>query len=151
MKQSIDSPKIPSLADIVREPAEEGKPDIVQKIAKEVTDTQKRIQVDRDEREKNIIIFNVPESDGPNSLSDAEFFKSMCEKTLKLKDTPEVTMLRLGAKKKDSIRPIKVSFQESWEKRKLLCNLFKLKEHKQYDMSQDDRQENGRLLSHLTK
>ena len=61
LKQSLSSSKTPSWADIVSDAENENKPDFVLKMAKEVTDTHKKLSMDRENREKNVIIFNVSE------------------------------------------------------------------------------------------
>ena len=84
---------------------------------------------------------------------DIEFFNSLCSKNLGYDEVPQVELVRLGAKREKHIRPIKVSFQQSWDKRKLLSNLYKLKLDKKFDniriahdMTEEDRAENKRLL-----
>ena len=176
LKQSLDSPKSTSWADIVGEGDKEKKPDFVKKIAKQITDTQKKLTISREDRENNIIIFNVPEDSSENPTTpttttptttitttpddnskplskDIEFFNSLCSKNLGYDEVPQVELVRLGAKREKHIRPIKVSFQQSWDKRKLLSNLYKLKLDKKFDniriahdMTEEDRAENKRLL-----
>ena len=123
---------------------------MVQLLAKKVTDTHKKLTLDREDRENNVIIFNVPET---NKDDDIKFFNQMCSQSLDFVDVPKVSMARLGAKTSDHQRPLKVSFQESWDKRKFLAKLYKLKLDKKFervrvahDMCEDDRLENKRLL-----
>ena len=123
---------------------------MVQLLAKKVTDTHKKITLDREDREKNVIIFNVSET---NKDEDTKFFNQMCSQNLDFAEVPKVSMARLGAKNSDHQRPLKVSFQESWDKRKFLAKLYKLKLDKKFegvrvahDMCEDDRLENKRLL-----
>ena len=175
LKQSLENPKTTSWADIVSDGEDGKKPDFVQKIAKQVTDTHTKLTMDREDREKNIIIFNVPEDNSESTTApepedgskiatapvdnskpssrDKEFFNSLCLHNLAYANVPEVELMRLGAKNDKHIRPIKVSFQQSWDKRKLLSNLYKLKSDKKFkniriahDMCEDDRLENKRLL-----
>ena len=125
--------------------------DAVQVLAKQVTDTQKKLSTEREAREKNVIIYNVPEVE---NTSDQSFFSSMCSKKLELPEAPEVEMTRLPMIKAAHPKPIKVVFKETWEKRKFLSCLYKLKDDKQYekilvkhDMCKEDRDQNKALLT----
>ena len=76
----------------------------------------------------------------------------MCSQTLLLSVIPEVKMIRLGAKKSNHHRPLKVTFDDTWKKRTFLSNLYKLKNVKKFekisvahDMSLEDRDESKRL------
>ena len=168
--------------------------EFVQKIAKQVANKQKQIALERDERENNIIIFNVPEENGDSKEKDANsneenkdtnpneenkdsnsneenkdsnskeenkeskdkdalFFKSLCKDNLELGEFENVKVTRLGIKRENNIRPIKVIFGQNWDKRKFLSSLFKLKNNKNFanmrvshDMTESDRMENKRLL-----
>ena len=77
----------------------------------------------------------------------------MCSETLQLDSTPKVNMSRIGDSNREHNRPIKVCFDQLWDKRKFLGSLFKLKlndkfrgVHISHDMCQEDRAENKRLL-----
>ena len=97
---------------------------MVQLFAKKVSDTHKKLTMDRENRENNIIIFNVPEG---SKEEDVTFFNHMCTETLQLPAAPQVEITRLGEKRNNHQRPIKAFFQDTWEKRKFLSKLFKLK------------------------
>jgi len=123
---------------------------VVQLLAKKVTDTHKKLTLDREDRENNVIIFSVSETDKDN---DIKTFNQMCNQSLGFVDAPKVSMTRLGTKRSNHKRPIKVSFQERWDKRKFLAKLYKLKQDEKFqgirvahDMCEDDRLENKRLL-----
>ena len=123
---------------------------VVQLLAKKVTDTHKKLTLDREDRENNVIIFSVSETDKDN---DIKTFNQMCTQSLGFVDAPKVSMTRLGTKRSNHKRPIKVSFQERWDKRKFLAKLYKLKQDEKFqgirvahDMCEDDRLENKRLL-----
>ena len=73
LKQSLDSPKSTSWADIVGEgdktnttqnPSQNQKQklDLISNLAKEVLNNQKQLSVEREERDKNVIIFGVKEN-----------------------------------------------------------------------------------------
>ena len=173
-----------SWANIVAE-GDKNQNEVVGSFAKKVANSQKTITLDREEREKNVIIFNVPEDkdskeeddkEGDEEKkededekedengdekevngkheSDARFFESMCIQNLEYKSTPGVTITRIGSTtNSDYHRPIKVSFHQSFDKRKFLSSLYKLKTDKKFndirishDMSEEDRKENKRLL-----
>ena len=111
----------------------------------------KRLSIQREERENNIIMFNVPEKS--NSSDDINFFNEMCSDTLELSNVPNVKIQRVDANNKKYHKPIKVCFEQNWEKRKFLSSLFKLKSVEKYngiwikhDMCSDDRAENNKLL-----
>lgn len=150
LQKSLISNKPCSWADIVTN-GENETPDLVQKIAKEVTDVQKKLTLERENRENNVIMFNAKESD--TSDSDIDFFNSMCSETLEFDEVPEVEMARLGEKQEKYERPIKVIFKDNWAKRKFLSKLYKLKSDERFtdvriahDMSVDDRKLNKKLL-----
>ncbi len=127
---------------------------LITSLTKEVLNGQKKLSEERKDREQNAIMFNIEENTKKDH--DQEFFKRFCQKTLSLKDIPEVKISRLGQKYPDSKnnRPLKVSFTNMWEKRKFFSNLYKMKQDDQldkkiriaHDMSQEDRLENKRLL-----
>ena len=108
--------------------------------------------MEREKREKNAIMFNVPESDSEEN-EDVSYFKALCLRTLELDPIPDVRLSRIGAKVAGKQRPIKISFEKSWDKRKFLSSLFKLSNNERYkkirvahDMCEDDRADNKRLL-----
>ena len=126
---------------------------IVQNFAKQVANTQKQIATDREERENNVIIFNVPEEGTDTKENDALFFTSLCKENLKLAEVKDVKITRLGIRRETNTRPLKVSFDQNWDKRKFLSSLFRLKNIENFsnlrvshDMSESDRTENKRLL-----
>ena len=125
---------------------------VIKSFAKEVANSQQKLTVDREEREKNIMIFNVPE-DKDKLNADMEFFKSMCSETLEYENVPKVEIARPKFKPNNHHRPIKVCFDQSWDKRKFLSSLWKLKTDKKFDnirishdMNEEDRRENKKLL-----
>ena len=140
----------PSWADIVT--GEEKQTSIVDNLAKQVANTQRKITLDREQREKNVIIWNIPEDGGKEG--DATFFKNMCCKKLDFTEAPEVDMIRLQkAGNSKYHRGLKVCFNDCSVKRKFLYNLYKLQSDAdlktirvQHDMSLEDREENRRLL-----
>ena len=167
---------------------------VIVDFAKQVVNNHKKITLDREERENNIIIFNAPEENLENTnadvgkkatvenitnnettkesttnddareenktneldekANDEKFFKKLCQQVLGIKETPEVKMIRIGHKQANKPRLLKVSFLNSWDKRKFLSSLPKLKNQAIYkdlrvshDMCLEDRLENKKLLS----
>ena len=126
---------------------------LAQALAKQVVNTQKQMTSDREKRENNVIIFNVEEKDSSSSDDDVSFFNSLYKQTLKLGDTPEIKVSRVGVRKENNTRPMRVVFTENSNKRKFLANLYKLKPHEKFqniqinhDMSKTDREEKKKLL-----
>ena len=141
-----------SWADITANPDRSNS--LISNLAKQVCNNQKKLSVDRDERENNVIIFNSKEKEDNTKQQeeDVSFFTSICN-TLGIQDTPEVKLIRIGEKKPKHPRPIKAEFTNNWDKRKFLSKLYKLKNLETYsniriahDMSNEDREENKRLL-----
>ena len=123
--------------------------DVITNLTKQVLKDQKILCADREERENNVIIFNVEEKE---NHTDESFFNTMCTTALEL-NSPEVKVQRISDRMSNRHRPIKVKFVNNWEKRKFMIKLSKLKQHEEYsmvqvkhDMSIDDRIENKRLL-----
>ena len=126
---------------------------IFENLAKQVANTQKQITSDREERENNVIIFNIPEQKVKSSEKDKSFFESLCSEHLQLEEFTNIKLTRLGVQKEKYQRPLKVVFSESWDKRKFLSNLYKLKDiatfknlRVSHDMNEQDRDENKKLL-----
>ena len=97
-------------------------------------------------------MFNVQESNTDEN-EDISYFKSMCQRILGMETAPEVKLTRIGEKRPDHARPIIISFTDSWDKRKFLSSLYKLRLNESYnkitvahDMCEADRAENKRLL-----
>ena len=135
------------------------KMDMITNLAKEVLNNQKQLSVERDEREKNVILFGINEKDNTENLDeDNQFLKTMCENALDFQEVPEVKVTRISTKKLNKIRPIKAEFTNIWHKRKFLSSLWKLKDKEQYkhvrvshDMCIADREENRKLLQEAYK
>ena len=133
--------------------SEENGQDLITTVAKQVINNHKKLGTERETREKNIILFNAPKEDLENSDQDVNFFQTLCKDVLDINEPPEVKMSRIGSKKPDKVRPIKVSFSQSWDKRIFLSKLPKLKGNSDYkklhiahDMCLEDRMENKALL-----
>ena len=142
-----------SYANIVAQ-SDQGNENIVNKLAAQVVNTQKQLMADKEERQNNIIIFNVPEQDTNTKEKESSFFKSMCTKTLEMSDEPIVKISRIGNVDRPGYnRPIKVCFEQLWNKRMFLSCLHKLKNNENFsnitishDMSKEDRLRNKELL-----
>jgi hypothetical protein len=142
--------------------AESGKQkmNVITNLAKEVLNNQKQLSVERDEREKNIIVFGVEDKDKKveSPEEDKAFFKTMCLSALELDEAPEVKIIRIKDSNPNHTRPIKVTFDSIWNKRKFLSSLFRLKGLDKYrnvrvahDMCIADREENRKLLQEAYK
>ena len=77
----------------------------------------------------------------------------MCSETLQLENLTDVKLTRLGDKRANHTRPIKVVFKQNWEKRKFLSRLYRLKVDEKFkninvshDMNEEERVENKKLL-----
>ena len=76
------------------------KMDIITNLAKEVLKNQKQLSVERDEREKNVILFGINEKDNTENLDeDNLFLKTMCENALDFQEAPEIKITRITTKK----------------------------------------------------
>ena len=58
----------------------------------------------------------------------------MCTQSLGFVDAPKVSITRLGAKRSNHKRPLKVYFQEGWDKCKFLAKLYKLKQDEKFQV-----------------
>ena len=94
---------------------------VVQLLSKKVTDTHKTLTLNREDRENNVIIFNVSETDKDD---DSKTSNQIFTENLGFVDAPKVSMTRLGTKRSNCQRPLKKSFQERWDKRKFLAKLY---------------------------
>lgn len=106
-------------------------------------------------REKNVILFNVPETDAVNErkthdLSELKKITRLCE--IELKDDQLEKISRIGEKKNDrSARPILVTFLLVDTKINLLKNLHKLKDKNvdikiTNDLTVEQRKERKKLI-----
>ena len=142
-----------SWADIASKGSESG--EIITTFAKKVADTQFQLSHDRQEREKNIMMFNVKESQSEENqqIHDESLFSDLCCQTLGFKKVPEAKIIRIRSKRTEYSNPIKVTFSTSWDKRMFLANLYKLKTSETFsgirvshDMNLEDRSRNKELL-----
>ena len=83
---------------------------MVQLLAKRVTDIIIKFSLNQKERENTAIIFYVCETDKDNG---SEFCNQMYFLNLDTVDVPKILMARLGPKKSDHQRTLKMFFQES--------------------------------------
>ena len=123
--------------------------EVVQEVAKEVVQETRISGYDRGKRERNIIIFGMKETD---SEEDKKQVKELFE-FIGVKEDG-ITYYRLGVKKQDKIRPVKVVFDEIDIKKKFLSQLFKLQKatgniksiNIQHDLSPSERDHLSQLL-----
>ena len=149
-----------SWVEIMDEDSGKQKINMITSLAKEVLNNQKQLSVEREDREKNVIIFGATEENKnvENSENDQLFFKTMCEDALEYKESLEVDIKRIPNSKPNQDRPMKVTFKDTWSKRKFLSSLHKLKGNDKYsnirvshDMCIADREENAKLLKEAHK
>ncbi len=139
---------------------------VVSSFATCIANTQKKIVDDREARQNNVIIFNMVEEKGEDKSTLEKKFEHLCLE-LESGKKYDATVERIGRKKgqevtdtdkdkkdlKGNIRPVKVKFGSSWDKRVFLSTLRNLKGKELFkevrvvhDMSLEDRAENKRLL-----
>ena len=139
-------------------------------LAKEIVGASNKIIQEKENREKNIILFNVPESFSDVGIDrkkyDEDKFRSLCEHVVE-KPVPVDKIYRLG-KKADTQgndreiddqqnngkkRPVKVCFKSVFDKRVFLSNLYKLKNSEfdeinvRHDLTEDERKTTKKLLT----
>ena len=155
-----------------------GKEAFASTIAKQVVDQSARVTTDRESRENNVIIFNAEESSsdqGPERKKhDEKIFEDLCtfinetpisvksvRRIGKLEEKQSITENDTDAEAEEAsatqnkVRPIKVCFSNSFDKRKFFSRLSKLKEapaglkdiRVQHDLSPEQREATKKLLS----
>ena len=169
LKEEIIKTKPLSYADV----AKTGDRKEINAFATCVANTQKKIEVDREQRKNNVIIFNVKEEkEEDQTILDKKFQKILSEvdKNKEYKTKVE----RIGKKKeivkesknnvqpsdqttqeiKERSRPIRVIFENTWDKRLFLSKLVNLKDKKDFekvsvdhDMGIEDKNEKKRLVN----
>ena len=128
---------------------EEKQETMASKLAKEVVNEVNMTSFDRSQREKNVMIFNLKETEVDDQVSIKKLFQhvgvkeetsmkffrigkkttedSVTEEVTKSKDADvEGAEVQEGTKKNEKIRPIKLVFKGVAEKRKFLSLLYKL-------------------------
>ena len=110
---------------------------------------------DRIAREKNMVVFNLPEKTGrveDNIASDKADVRAINSITANLSSTAKITVRRLG-RKTNKPRPLLVTYDNVEEKSNVMRNLYKLSEAEEplksvsirHDMSQTQREQEKRL------
>ena len=108
-----------------------------------------------DQRDLNIIIHGLPESEGEaTSHTAAEIFD-----TVEFKNEPTTSAIRLGSKAPEKTRPIRITLSSCRKKEELMSNLWKLKRgpdkfHKisvTDDYTKDEREEIKRWVTEAKK
>ena len=96
-------------------------------------------QKEREEKKNNVIIFNIPEStteDTNDALKeDIKMVKEVLAEvhpSIQNVQIDENNTKRLGYKKKDHTRPIKIQFQENTTKGQIFRNSAKLRGHEKF-------------------
>lgn len=137
-------------------------------VAKEVITQSARITCERENRENNVIIFNVQESASENTgerkKHDEDIVDQLCNHVVDEILSCE-KVVRIGKKQQSNAaskdqnqkkpRLLKVCFKDSFDKRKFMSKLYKLKEapvglngiRVQHDLAPDDRAMTKSLLA----
>ncbi len=105
-------------------------------IMKETLVEQKKEEADRENRENNIIIYNVDESEKVNAGDHTEdnmtFFKTLCEEVLQIQIPNTKKNIRLGKKPAEGEpqcpRPLKVILDSKDDRNEVIKHLTKLKD-----------------------
>ena len=112
-------PKV-SFADVLK--SEQGQ-HFAQSIAQNTLAEHNKEELEKKKRENNIIIFKMPESGGESRNNDRKFVEDLCSDALSL---------GLGKGQDNTkIRPVKVVFENSFDKRKFMSKLYLLKDSEQ--------------------
>ena len=131
-------------------------------VAKEVVHQSNKINYERETREKNVIVFRVPESVKDSrqgqKKDDEIFIKDMCD-VLNLGNLSIEKIVRIGSADPDKKRPVKLTFKSVFDKRTFLASLYKLKEaapkfketRVQHDLTPEDRMFTKTLLAEAHK
>ena len=130
----------------------------IKTILKEAITEKKKDEKDIEDRKKNIILFNVPESHADTAEKrkneDISFFTNMhntiCENNL----TGNIIARRLGKHPEDdSKRPLLITVDSEITKRKLFSRLYRMKDNEPYtninvshDMTKDERKQTKILV-----
>ncbi len=133
--------------------------DVAKSIAREAVQEQVKEQKNREDRDQNIIIFRVEESNSAEAETrqkeDAKFFESLCTEQLEVGNIEAKKVVRLGKKEEGKTRPMKITLNNNAEKRKIMSRLFRLRDAEdkyknisiQHDMSQEERETTKKLLA----
>lgn len=136
-------------------------------VAKEVINQSNQVLHDRENREKNIIVFNAHELESEvvdeRKKHDTQLLSKLCNHVVG--ESLSVDKInRIGKKNSNQddnqekikkIRPMKICFTNAFDKRKFLSNLWKLKDAPseltslriQHDLNKDERETTSRLLA----
>ena len=110
-------------------------PESFRNIVKETIVENERAQIDRENREPNLILYRVDESTLANpeerKRADEEYFNTLCEEVLDIGEVPVLQCTRLGKKSEGEDagpRPMKIVLANKTDKPVIFRNLRKLKE-----------------------
>ena len=155
---AIETGQEKTLAKIVQATSAKPDTDQQQKIARSVAKLERKEAKSQEEREKNIIMFRVPESKRETPLQrkedDTTFFKEICQEVFKIEAPKPDKIIRLGAKKESNNRPILVSFKSDEDKQKVMAKLYLLQNCSSkfsgisvsHDMNEEQREETKKLV-----
>ena len=153
-----------TFAEIMLEQQQSEKP-ITKNMIKEALTEGKREQQKVDERKKNIMVFNAPESAADNNdqchKEDIELFYDICNEiddSILINNHEVVKLRRFGTKESGKKRPMMVTVQTERAKRKLFSNLYKLESIEMYkdiqfnhDMTPEEKKAKKSLIENAKK
>ena len=105
---------------------------------------------DMEVRERNVVIFNIDESTKSSKdecvRDDEKFINELCLQ-IEIEEPSILKVNRIGKKDENKKRPVKVCFNNEFDKRKFFAKLYLLKDAEekykkvqvQHDLSQDER------------
>ena len=118
-----------SFADVLR--SSEGEK-FASSIAQSTLTHQAKEESERKLKENNVVIFHMDETNEDQALqsqNDKKFVDELCEVPLELKDMAVKEVFRLGKTPvENKTRPVKVVFNNSFDKRKFMASLTKLRD-----------------------
>ena len=136
--------------------------EIVKSISKDVVSYHNKEKVDSDNRECNLMVFNLKEDPSNEENiqieADTNVLQNMCGKTLELPNLRFKKVTRVGRKplrSSSKCRPVKIIFKNVEEKYACLSNAYKLKDAEPelrglsitHDLTQNQRDELSKLLT----
>ncbi len=148
-----------SWAELFKTSADQKNCDVAKTIARAAVQEQVKESKGREDRDSNLIIFRVKESNKAEpelrQVEDLDFVNKLFEEKLEVGQINIDKTVRLGKKEEEKNRPLKVILQDKQDKRKIMASLYKLQyvddTYKnisvQNDMSLEERDITKKLLA----